>query len=331
MKDRGFWVSHHFYWQSLFHYFLYSARFRSFTFFSACDPAIELGGMLDENKSDIYKLLPPKYVPKTINLRPPDLDLNEVKEWGVQFPLIVKPNIGFRGYKVALVNDPEELQSYLLQQDPHREWLIQEYLDHKREYSLLFYRFPDGSRYGISSLIEKIYPYVTGDGKSTLKTLVEEYENAFLDREEFKRRMRDQLDVIPQEGEKVQLETIGNYSRGSKFYSLMDDIDEDLIAATLSHFKEVEDMDFFRMDFKADDLDAYKAGRFGILEINGTKSEPLHIYDRRYGFWDRSKTLIDHWKIIAAIVSNRRSISNYQFPSTKVGLKSLFTIKKLVD
>ena len=331
MKDRGFWVSHHFYWQSLLHYFLYSARFRSFTFFSACDPAIELGGMLDENKSDIYKLLPSQYVPKTINLKPPDLDLNEIQAQGMQFPLIVKPNIGFRGYKVALVDNSKELQSYLQQQDPHREWLIQEYLDHKREYSLLFYRFPDGSRHGISSLIEKIYPFVTGDGKATLGTLVDNYENAFLDRQELMRRLHDRLDVIPAAGEKIQLDTIGNYSRGSKFFSLMEHINDDLIAATLSHFKEVKNMDFFRMDFKADDLEAYKAGRFGILEINGTKSEPLHIYDRRYGFWQRSKILIDHWKIIAGIVRNRRSISNYQFPSTIVGLKSLFAIKKLVD
>ncbi|MBT8190787.1 MAG: hypothetical protein KJO29_10205, partial [Bacteroidia bacterium] len=215
--------------------------------------------------------------------------------------------------------------------DEGREWLIQEYLDYKREYSLLYYRYPDGSKAGISSLIEKVYPTVSGDGLSSIRTLVENYDNAFLDRMDLDRRFGDTLNSIPGAGEIIQLDTIGNYSRGSKFYSLMDEIDEGLVDATTSYFSQVKDIDFFRMDFKANDLEAYKSGDFGILEINGTKSEPLHIYDPRYGFWDRTKTLDDHWKIIASIVNNRRSISDYQFPSTRVGLKSLFSIKKLVD
>jgi D-alanine-D-alanine ligase-like ATP-grasp enzyme len=331
LRDRGYWVSHHFYWQSLVHYFLYSAKFRSFTFFSACDPAIELGGMLDENKSDIYALLPSQYVPNTINVTPETFQSSMIEEHGLKFPLIVKPNIGFKGYKVVLVHTVEGILKYLQGQDQDREWLIQEYLDYEREYSLLYYRYPDGSKAGITSLIEKVYPSVSGDGKSTLKELVEKYDNAFLDRMDLQRRFGEILDSVPDAGEIIQLDTIGNYSRGSKFYSMMEKIDEELINATTAFFSQVKDIDFFRMDFKADDLEAYKAGNFGILEINGTKSEPLHIYDPRYDFWDRTKTLNDHWKIIAGIVNNRRSVSDYQFPSTRVGLKSLFSIKKLVD
>lgn len=330
-RDRGYWVSHHFYWQSLVHYFLYSARFRSLTFFSACDPAIELGGMLADNKTDIYELLPSHYVPKTINVTPETFHPEMIEEHGLTFPLIVKPNIGYKGYKVVQVHTIEDIINYLRKQDPGRVWLIQEYLNYKREYSLLYYRYPDESKAGITSLIEKGYPSVCGDGKSTIRELVNNYNNAFLDRVDLERRFGASLDSTPGEGEKIQLDTIGNYSRGSKFYSLMHEIDEELIEATSGYFSQVKDLDFFRMDFKADDLEAYKAGNFGILEVNGMKSEPLHIYDPQYGFWDRTRTLIQHWEIIAGIVNNRRSFSDYQFPSTRVGLKSLFSIKKLVD
>ena len=331
LRDRGYWVSHHFYWQSLIHYFMYSVRFRSFTFFSACDPAIELGGMLDESKSDIYALLPPQFVPKTINTRPGKLKLSHLRDKGMEYPLIVKPNVGFKGYKVVLIQNDQELLNYLNNQDEDREWLVQEYIDYKREFSLLYYRYPDGSEKGITSLIEKIYPSVTGDGKSTLHELVNGYENAFLDRSDLNRRLYSDMNKVPAEGEVIQLDTIGNYARGSKFYSLMDEIDEELVTVTGKYFEEVNDMDFFRIDFKADSMEDYKTGKFGILEVNGTKSEPLHIYDPRFGFWARAKTLNDHWKIIAQIVVNRKSISNYKFPSTKEGLKSLFAIKRLVD
>ena len=84
------------------------------------------------------------------------------------------------------------------------------------------------------------------------------------------------------------------------------------------------------MDFKADSLEGYKEGKFGILEINGTKSEPLHIYDPQYNFFKRVKILKHHWSIIRDIVNARLKHTDFKFPSTSYGLKSLFAIKKLV-
>ena len=330
MKDKGFWVSHHFYWQSMAYYFFYSARFRSFTFFCACDPAIDMGGMLDENKTDIYNLLPEAFVPLTITCYKVITSREEISKSKITFPLIIKPNVGFRGYLVVKVDTYEELENFLKDQDLNREWLIQEFLDFKKEYSLLFYRQPNSGQRGITSLIEKIYPTIIGNGKDTLGQLIEKYNNPFLDKNTLEVKFQEKWNFVPSKEEKIVLDEIGNYSRGAKFYSLQDKIDHSLIEATEYFFKDVEGLDFFRMDFKADSLEEYKNGNFKILEINGAKSEPLHIYDPKYSFWENTKTNHHHWKIMKDIVKERKANKNYRFPSTLYGLKSLFAIKKLV-
>ena len=285
----------------------------------------------DENKSDIYKILPNEYVPTTVSVRVGDDYSSVLETSGLKYPLIIKPNVGYKGYKVVKVDKEYHLKNFLDLQDERREWLVQEYVSYNCEYSLLFYRNPLNGKAGISSLIEKIYPSVTGDGKKNLRTLVDEYFNPFLNRELLNERTTDESWVsVPKAGSKIILDTIGNYSRGAKFLSLMDKVDDRLIKATSGHFEKVEGLDFFRLDFKADSLEDYSNGNFGILEVNGAKSEPLHIYDPRYGFTQRMKIIIDHWSIIRSIVRARMKIGNYRFPSTRYGLKSLFAIKKLV-
>jgi D-alanine-D-alanine ligase-like ATP-grasp enzyme len=287
--------------------------------------------MLDENKSDIYDLLPRKFVPNTLKVVGREsVCLTDLEIEGLSFPLIVKPNIGYKGYKVIKVHDLDELQSYINDCDINREWLIQEFLDFDCEYSLLFHRIPGTDNCGISSLVEKIYPFVIGDGKSSLVELIENYENPFMDREVVRRRWKNKFETIPKTGVKIILDEIGNYARGSKFYNIGDKVDHELIAATKTYFQDVEGLDFFRLDFKADSLADYKKGAFKILEVNGAKSEPIHIYDPASTFLGNAKTIKDHWIKIREIVHARKQIGEYQFPSTRYGLRSLFAIKKLV-
>ncbi len=329
ISDRGYWVSFHFYWQSIVHYFYYSAKFRSFTFFTASNPAIEMGGMLDDNKEDVYSLLPQEYLPVTQLLTKYDLTAEDLDQWALSFPLIVKPNIGLKGFKVAKVENLDELNTYLRKQDKDREFLLQEYLDYKKEYSLLYYRVEDGRRSGITSLIEKSYPSVIGDGNSTLSALIDGYKNSYVDMDSVKLKWSSMLDQVIPDGKEIILHRIGNYSRGSKFHSMQDQIDDELILCTDRLFKDVSGIDFCRVDFKSDCLEGYKTGAFKILEVNGAKSEPLHTYDKKHSFWDNVKTIVIHWKIMASIVSYRRKKDAYVFPSTRRGLKSLFAIKKV--
>ena len=157
--DRGYWTAQHFYWQSMYHYLLNGARFRSMTFFSACNPAIDLGGMLYDRKTDIYNLLPQYFVPATTieTSRSAAQSFNEKNN--LNFPLIVKPNVGLKGFKVYKIGSVEELNAFFEENDvKQREWLLQEYIDYKKEFSVLFYRYPLEQQTGVSSFIEKSYP-----------------------------------------------------------------------------------------------------------------------------------------------------------------------------
>jgi hypothetical protein len=287
--------------------------------------------MLDENKSDIYDLLPDRFVPNTIRVSGKDnISMEQIEIVGLTFPLIVKPNIGFRGYKVVKVFNLQELNSFISAQSERREWLIQEFLDYEKEYSLLFYRIPGSGRRGITSLVEKIYPFIVGDGERTLEELIDVYENPFIDRDLVIRRFQEKLKKVLAANEKLVLDEIGNYARGSKFLDIRNQIDLEMEEVMRDYFKEVNGLDFFRMDFKSDNLDAFKQGEFKILEINGAKSEPIHIYDPKNKFLSNVKTIVQHWVTIKNVVKERKKQGNYRFPTTRYGLKSLIAIKKLV-
>jgi D-alanine-D-alanine ligase-like ATP-grasp enzyme len=306
------------------------ARFKSMTFFSACNPAIDLGGMLHDRKTDIYSLLPQHIVPATSIIISKSDAYTFIKKNVLNFPLIVKPNVGLKGFKVYKIGNEKELESFFAENDVNkREWLLQEYLDHKKEFSVLFYRFPQQQKYGVSSFIEKSYPTVIGDGITSLKKLIDQYRNPFLVKKDIYKRLSDDLNSIPVKGQEIILDFIGNYSRGAKFHSKMEHVSEEMISMLSTLFQKADGLNFFRADLKANSIDDFLEGKFKVLEINGMKSEPLHIYDAESSFLDNSKIIKDHWTIIENITREQRALLK-NLPSFRQGLKSLISIKKSV-
>lgn len=329
--DRGYWVSKHFYWQSMMHYLTDVIRFRSFTYFTACNRAIALGGMLDDAKTEAYDILPSSIVPFTRIVK----NANEVKSCmqyeNITFPIIIKPNVGLKGFLVTKVENENQLNAFFKQlpEEENREWLLQEYLDQSREFSALFYKVPQTGEYGVTSFIEKQYPCVVGNGESTLEELIESYKNPFLKRDEVWKKLEKQRYRILDKGEKLILDYIGNYSRGAKFFSLNNEIDDQLKEMLFDKLKHISDLNFFRLDLKSNSIEAFKTGDFKILEVNGLKSEPLHIYDPKSSFIDNIKEIRNHWRVIGRIAKSQYE-EDSQTPSLKEGLKSLASIKRLV-
>ena len=304
--DRGYWISLHFYWQSLYHYFKGCIKYKSFTYFSICNPSIDLGGMLDDRKTDIYALLPKNIVPITTIISSKSATKAFIKNNNLNYPFIIKPNVGLKGYKVTKIRDSKELDSFLENHNvTEREWLFQEYLDHNKEYALLFYKYPTSKKYGIHSFIEKVYPYVVGDGKSQLIELINDYKNPFLEKDSVIKKFDKRLSEIPIEGEKVVLDVIGNYSRGAKFYNRINCVNARMENMISEIFQNVEGLNFFRIDLKSNSIEDFLQGKFKILEINGMKSEPLHIYDPQSSFKTNKATIKKHWEIVSDIVSEQ--------------------------
>lgn len=327
IRDKGYWVSKLFYVRSWIHWLVSSVKFQSITFFSAVNPALQFGGMLDDRKSDVYKLIPDKYLPKTISLRASDSNvLSEMQSKGLLYPLIIKPDVGFKGFMVRRVENEEELLKALGQYDG-REVLIQEFLNHPKEFSILYYRLPHSGSYGISSFVEKTLPYVTGDGKSTLGELINREGSAFLDKKYILDKRKDNLDDIIPKGEKFIVDHVGNYARGSKFYSRNDQIDDDLIAVGNQFFSHLNGINFGRIDLKSDSVGAIKADSFKVLEINGAKAEPLHMYEPTYTWHQVWKAISEHWTILNKIVQEQLNHS-FSLPTAKEGIAAAKSLKR---
>ena len=286
--------------------------------------------MLDDKKSDIYKIMPEQFLPATISTQSTNQHIERlIDDKGMIYPLIVKPDVGYKGFLVRKVDTKEELLEVLRNYN-HRDIIIQEFLPQEREFALLFYRMPRSGRYGITSFTEKTLPFVIGDGTSTLGELIAENSSAFLDKLYVLKKKKDQLNNTIPKGKKVIIDHVGNYSRGSKFYSRNEFIDDKLVEVCRQFFTHLDGINFGRIDLKANSIEEVKAGNFKVMEINGAKAEPLHIYGPKMSFLRVWKDISEHWSILNQIVSEQLSRS-FLLPSARDGIRAAKSLKRQVS
>lgn len=269
-------------------YWVYlSIRARSFTYFTAANPGIEHSGVFGESKIDILKKIDRHYLPITIFFKcdiTADQVAERLKNESLAFPVIVKPNVGERGNEVAKIDNTNQLTSYLDKNTA--DFIIQEFVDFEIELGILYYKFPDESKSGITSIVTKEFLTITGDGTSTMVDLIEQSDRARFQLDSLKQRFgNDLLQVLPS-GEKRNLEPIGNHCRGTKFLSGMSLLNSKLVSVFDDVSKNIEGFYFGRFDLKVKSTeDLYNGDNIKILELNGVTSEPAHIYDPSYSIW----------------------------------------------
>ena len=168
-----FWPFWLFYLPMYFYGLYLALRAGSFTYFTAANPGMKYGGAFDMLKYDILTLINPDFTPVGISIRQ-DISTDDLtgllKETGLVFPLIVKPDIGERGKGVELVDDLTTLQSYLAQQNGNM--ILQEYISWPLELGVLYYKYPDGSGEEVTSVTIRDFLSVRGDGQTTLQKLM---------------------------------------------------------------------------------------------------------------------------------------------------------------
>lgn len=84
----------------------------------------------------------------------------------IEYPLIAKPDIGFRGLLVKKIENESELKSYIQKYDINI--IIQEYINCKNECGIFYHRHPNEEKGVITSITLKKFLNITGDGSSTL-------------------------------------------------------------------------------------------------------------------------------------------------------------------
>jgi len=280
----------------------FALRARHLFFFSNVNPAIPLGGAVGESKSQIMNLLPPQIVPRTVLVEAgfSKEKLREVlREAGIGFPAIAKPDVGERGFLVKKMDGLDALNQHLTRYPV--PFLVQEWLTLPMEASVLFHRFPEGVEgdgFGITSVCVKAFLTVRGDGSSDVRTLMAQDVRSALQLARFEREFPEVLTTVPAAGESLLLEPIGNHSRGTKFLNGNHLIGPELLAAFEPPCRDIEGVLYGRFDLKCASEEALLRGDFQVMEMNGVLGEPAHVYDPAFGMWRAYRDLYRHWRLL---------------------------------
>lgn len=284
-------------------WFWYCLKSRSLWFFSASNPSITFGGFEGEGKKEMYDQLPHEVVPLTIYLRHNisfERVLQKIELAGLQYPFIVKPDVGMKGILFRVIENEEQLKKY--HDRIPVEYIAQAKVDYPVEVSIFYYRYPWQKSGKVTGFIYKELLQVKGDGKHNLKQLVEAHPRAMHRLEEMEARHGHRYERIIPQDEIFYLSYAGNHNRGAKFTNLHNEIDYDLLNLCdgLSHYSK--HFYYGRFDVKAASIADLKAGKnFAILEFNGAGAEPNHIYDCGMSLWQAYKTIIMHWRALYKI------------------------------
>jgi hypothetical protein len=289
-----------------------------------------------ESKKAIYNLIPQHYYPKTeliIEGTSFDQILKIIKNSGIQFPFIAKPDIGLRGSAVKKIHNIEELASYNSKAD--FDYLVQNLIPFENEVGIFYVRYPDEKLGRITGIVSKEFMIVTGDGVSTTEELIMKNPRYELQlkslQSEYAKKL---LDILPK-GENLNLVPYGNHARGAKFIDGSHWITPKLTETINEICLQIPGFYFGRLDVMYNSLAELELGNnFSIVELNGAASEPTHIYDPKHSIFYAWKELARHITYMYEIsVQNHKKGSTYL--AHKEGMKEyclhLEQSKKIVN
>ena len=321
----------------VFGYWLWlSIRHHSLTLPTAANPSIYSGGFIGESKSQILVLVPPRYrdlvapwiiIEVAENLSTEELVVEAEKRMaaaGLSYPLVAKPDVGQRGDGVRPVYDGGELATYLGSFPSGRNLMLQQMaatplpntpvtgpsapIADAREAGILYWRHPDRERGTIFSMTLKLFPEVVGDGKRTLRQLVEADERARHLHALYLERFETDTDRILTAGKRRSLVFAGNHCQGAIFrdgtHLATPELREtiDAVARSMPGFY------FGRFDIRFSDLDRFlRCEDLTIIEINGASGEATHIWDPAMGLKEAYRTLFIQFRTLFEIGAANRA------------------------
>tara|TARA_R110002051_G_scaffold161361_2_gene232968 strand:+ start:2400 stop:3446 length:1047 start_codon:yes stop_codon:yes gene_type:complete len=301
LSNLEFWPIWFYYIPVWIQHFWLAIKAKNLFFFLGTNPAID-GFILSDSKYRTLKLVPEKHRPKTILIKKdtPVSDLIKMMELNeFAFPIILKPDIGFRGLGVCKIDNLKGLREFL--GSIKTTYIIQEFIKSPLEIGIFYYRYPNEKSGHIPSITVKEFLTVTGNGQDTLERLVLNNHRGFLLKDKLRNRFKDQWHRVLKNDEHIVLEWIGNHNRGTKFINANHLVDDELVQVfdELSH--QMIGFYFGRFDIKAASLDALKSKNYKILEVNGVGGEPTHIYDSSTSLFKMWRDLCFVWRKAAHI------------------------------
>ena len=319
-----------------FIYLFFSLKSRSFLFFTNISNDYKSSDIENSSKQSVYDKLDKDFYPNTVLLRKEEFEtidsIDIEKTFELQFPIIVKPNIGKRGLGAILINSHHDLVAYCA--DAQYDILLQEYINSLSECGIFYIKYPHQDKATITSIGIKTLPAITGDGITNLHQLLEKAEvsetvyNRFSERFDLRQKILDK-------GEQLVIEPIGAHNRGAQISAANHLISDELLSVIE---KSIHGLDLYygRLDIKFDSWPKLLAGHFKIIEVNTITSEPLSIYDQRIPISKKYKIIYAHIKSmyeISTILRNMgrpilevRTFLNYLF-NYRAHLKQISSAK----
>lgn len=224
---------------------------------------------------------------------------------GLDFPIVLKPDIGERGSGVAIVRDRAAAETYLA---TCPDDIIAQRFVPGLEYGIFYVRQPDEEQGRIFGITDKRFASVTGDGKHTLEELILTDDRAICMRKFYESKHGDHLsDIIPA-GETYWLTELGTHCRGSIFLDGSHLVTEELRAWMQRVSDTYEGFYFGRYDMRVPSVEDLQAGRnIAIIELNGISSEATWIYDPKHSVFYGWKTIIKQWQMALDIATYNRA------------------------
>jgi len=289
-------------------------RHRSLTVWTAANPAIPGGGFVGESKAEIlaglagagdriarWRLLAPG---GALTDRMAAVQ-GFMAEHGLDFPVVLKPDVGERGDGVAIVRDLAAAEAYLAR--TVEPILIQEYVP-GIEMGVFYYRIPGEERGRLFALTDKRLPVVVGDGTRSLEELILADDRAVGMARWFLTRHATRLATVPAAGETVPLVELGTHCRGAAFFDGERVRTPALEAAIDEVSKTYRGFWFGRFDVKAPSYEALSRGDdFRVLELNGATSEATSIYDPANSLFSAYRVLFRQWALLFEIGARNRA------------------------
>jgi hypothetical protein len=308
-----FWPPYLFYPPVVVYIAYLGTKFRSWTLFTATNPAIPASGFVGESKHQILDNLKgaAAWLPGSTRMAcgDPAQRIIEAEEFmqrhELHFPVVLKPDAGQRGSGVSIVRSREKLGDYL--SNAAFPVILQEHVPGE-EYGVFYYRYPGDDRGRIFSVTEKRMPILVADGRRTLEELILADDRAVCMSDFYLRQNAERVQEVPAAGEKVQLVEIGTHCRGAIFLDASDAITPALEEVIDRIAKTFDGFFFGRFDIRVPSRQDFMAGRnLKIVELNGVTSEATHIYDPKLSLFDAHRVLFEQWRIAFEIGDRNRA------------------------
>jgi membrane protein DedA with SNARE-associated domain len=311
-----------------FKWIMLGIRYRNLALPTIANPFIEAGGLWGESKSRLMHQVSGSQHQWIAPFTTFTLDehltmdnmlakvLDALSSASLNFPLVIKPDIGWQGYGVRIIENESELPEYFREYPKNNTIIIQEHIPYEGEAGVFYLRYPGESKGKVISLTFRYYPHVIGDGVSSVQELIKHDK-----RTNFKSRFylgkdplhqglsTGDLESVPQPEEIVQLAFIGSirvgglYSNGENYITpkLSQRFDE--IACSMPEFY------FGRFDIKFKTINDLMEGTdFRIFEINGAGAEAIHVWDTDTSLFKAYKELFRYQSLLFRVSDmNRRN------------------------